>query len=104
MKELKLSMGQKSFDEISNYISENYKESYSLSIYDILGKKTVEIECSKEEMLPAIMLATDMEHDFPEWIGINGLTDSIVVGMNFTKGRLETGCSYKYENRKFLQK
>ena len=39
MKKLKLSMGQKSFDEISNYISENYKESYSLSIYDILGKK-----------------------------------------------------------------
>ena len=104
MKELKVSMGQKSFDEISNYISENYKESYSLSIYDILGEKTVEIECSKEEMIPAIMLATDMEHDFPEWIGINELTDSIVVRMNFTKGRLENGYTFKYKNRKFIKK
>ena len=97
-------MGQKSFDEISNYISENYKESYSLSIYDILGEKTVEIECSKEQMIPAIMLATDREHDFPEWMSVTGRTDSIVVGMNVTKGRLETGCSYKYENRKFIKK
>lgn len=40
---------------------------------------------TKEKMLPAIMLATDMEHDFPEWIGINELTYSIVVGMILLK-------------------
>lgn len=104
MKELKLSNGQKSFDDIKEYLSKNYDESYSLSIYDILSERTAEIECKKDDILPAIMLATDMEHDFPEWIGINELTDSIVIGMNFTRGNLKTNCSYLYKERKFIKK
>lgn len=104
MKEIKLSNGQKSFEEIQEYIEKNYDESYSLSIYDILSKSTAEIECQKNEILPAIMLVIDMEHDFPEWIGINELTDSIVVGMNFTRGNLETNCYYIYKDRKFIKK
>ncbi len=102
MKELKLSNGQKSFDEINKYLLNNFKESYSLSLYDILSESTAEIECTKDNMLSAIMLASNTEHDFPEWIGINELTDSIVVGMNFTKGNLRTNCSYKYIDKKFI--
>ena len=56
MKELKLSMGQKSFDEISNYISENYKESYSLSIYDILGKKQLRLNALKKKCFRQLCL------------------------------------------------
>ncbi len=103
MKELKLSNGTKSFDEIKNYLLKNYKEEYTLSLYDMITEETAEIECTKEDILSAIMLATDMEHDFPEWIGINELTNSIVVGMNFTKGNLKTNCFYEYNERKFIK-
>ncbi len=104
MKELKLSYGQKSFEEIKKYLEKNYNESYTLAIYDMLEEETAEIECSKDEILPAIMLVTDMEHSFPEWIGINELTDTVVVGMKFTRGHLQTNCSYKYKDRQFIRK
>ncbi len=103
MKELKLSNGPKSFDEIKNYLLKNYKKGYTLSLYDMNEEEAAEIECAKEDILSAIMLATDMEHDFPEWIGINELTNSIVVGMNFTRGNLKTSCFYKYNERKFIK-
>ena len=104
MKELKLSNGPKSFDEIKNYLLKNYKKGYTLSLYDMMEEETAEINCTEDNMLSAIILASNMEHDFPEWIGINELKNSIVVGINFTRGNLHTNFTYTYENGKFINK
>ncbi len=104
MKELKLSNGTKGFNEIEKYLKENKQDNYTLSIYDEMNESTAEIICSFDQMLSVIMLVTDMEHDFPDWIGMNELSDSYVVGMNFTRGNLHTPNVYEYKDGKLIEK
>jgi hypothetical protein len=96
MEPLRLTYGIEGFQEIQNFLRENRKEGYTLSLYDMMTQTTAEIECTVGEILPIIMQVTNMEKDFPAWIGINELTESYVVGLNFTRGRLHTLSSYKY--------
>ncbi len=104
MKEIKLSNGTASFKEIEMYFNSNKKDNYTLSIYDEMSQSTIEIICSFDQMLSVIMLVTDMEHDFPDWIGMNELTDSYVVGMNFTRGNLHTPNVYEYKDGKLAER
>lgn len=104
MKEIKLSNGTRAFKEIEKYFKDNMKDEYTLSIYDEMNESTAEIICSYDQMLSVIMLVTDMEHDFPDWIGMNELTDSYVVGMSFTKGNLHTPSVYEYKDGKLIEK
>lgn len=96
MEQMQLTYGTEGFKEIQNFLSTNKKEGYTLSLYDMMTQTTADIECTVGEILPIIMQVTNMEKDFPEWIGINELTKSYVVGLNFSRGRLHTLSSYKY--------
>lgn len=58
-----------------------------MSIYNNCKQATVEIICTYEDML---LYVTNVEHDFPAWIGVNELSNSYVVGMDFTRGYLYT--------------
>lgn len=103
MKELKLSYGERSFCEIEDYLNNNKKNGYSLSIYNELSESTAEIMCQFSDFLPVVMQISNIEHDFPDWIGINRLKKSYVIGMNFTKGRINTPGIYEYKNGKIIK-
>ena len=104
MEPMQLTYGTEGFKEIQDFLSINKKEGYTLSLFDMMTQTTAEIECTVGEMLPIIMQVTNMEKDFPAWIGINELTKSYVVGMNFTRGRLHTLCEYKYVDGNIIEK
>ncbi len=98
---MKLTYGNEALSEIERFLHDNFHEGYTLSLYNILEESTAEIACPFEEMLSAIATAANIEHDFPAWIGINELSESYVVGLKFTRGRLETPGIYEFEDGRF---
>ncbi len=104
MEKKDLTYGNEGFKEVKVFLEENYHKGFTLSLYNLMDHSTAEIICSANEMIKVIMLASSMEHDFPAWIGINELTESYVVGMNFTRGRLKTFSVYEYIDGQLIQK
>lgn len=43
------------------------------------------------------------QNDFPAWIGVNELSDSYVVGLNFTRGHLHTPSVCKWKGGKLIE-
>lgn len=89
---------QLDFNLISEFIKENYKENFTLSIYDEITCKTMEINCKPEEILEIIGTVSNVEHSLIDWIGINSLSKSYVVGMNLTRGVFTPGIYTFIEN------
>jgi len=78
---------------MSNFISINGHPDYSLSIFDSLTGETIEIECEIDKMPQIVSYIYNLEHATPmSFIGINSLTESYVVGMCLTRGRIGFGC------------
>lgn len=99
-----LTYGNIGFKEIREFLKENLKENYNLTIYDIMSQSILEVICPFNEIVDAIMRITNIEHDFPAWITLDDeLTNSYMVGMNFIKGHLDVPAKYVYINGK-LQK
>ena len=65
---------------------------------------TVYVICAYEDMLDVIIYVTNVEHDFPAWIGVNELSDSYVVGMNFTRGHLHTPSICEWKGGRLVEK
>lgn len=95
-----LTYGNEGFREIGYFFSENFHKDFTLSLFNIINGRTAEILCPFEDMLDVIMLATNIEHDFPRWIAVNELSESYVVGLHFTRGRIKSPAGYRYENGK----
>lgn len=104
MEKMELTYGEEGFNEIKDFLKKNTYDDYTLSIYDIMSQATMEIQCSIEEMLNIIMFVSEKEHDFPEWIGVNELSDSYVVGMNFTRGFFQVPSIYVAKDGKLEKK
>ena len=104
MKPEKLTNGQEGFNEIRDFLNKHYNENYTLSIFDTMKEVNIEVVCNFSEMVDVIMYVSNMEHDFPAWIGVNELSDSYVVGLAFTRGHLEAPSIYKWENNKLICK
>ena len=51
-----------------------------------------------------IMYVTSAEHDFPAWIGGNELSDSYVVGMDFTRGNIHTPSICEWKDGRLVEK
>ena len=98
-----LNYGQKVFEEMKEFIDGTNMSSYTLSIYDIGSRVTIEIACNFEDMLECIVNISNIEHDFPHWIGKNDISESYVVGMNITRGRLVPGKYYRYTKSGFIE-
>ena len=95
-RDLALSDCGKSFME--KFVKQYKNEGYTLSIYDNITKNTIEIDASIIEMPEIVSNIYRAEHATPmNFIGINSLTDSYVVGMTLTKGHIDFG-HYKYIN------
>ena len=101
---VKLTYGNEGFEEIRNFLNENYNKEYTLSIYNNLEQATIEVICDFESMVDVIAYVSSVEHDFPEWIGVNELSDSYVVGMNFTRGNLKTPSVCEWKDNKLIEK
>lgn len=78
------------------FIDKNKHEDYTLSVYDEMTQKTIEVEANINEMPIIISDIYRIEHATPmTFIGVNKLTKSYVVGMTLAKGHIEFG-NYKY--------
>lgn len=83
---------------MEKFIRQYKNEGYTLSIYDDITKNTIEIDASIIEIPEIVSNIYRAEHATPmNFIGINSLTDSYVVGMTLTKGHIDFG-HYKYIN------
>ncbi len=79
-------------------------QGWSLSIYDTITQSTIEIDADIREFSKIVTYIYDLEHAAPlDFIGLNSLTNSIVVGMPLCKGRITPGHHYKAENGKIIQ-
>lgn len=101
---IQLTYGNEGFKEIREFLKQNYYKDYSLSIYNNCEQTTVEIICNYEDMLDVIIYVTNVEHDFPAGIGVNELSDSYVVGMDFTRGHLRTPSVCEWEDGRLVEK
>ena len=101
---VKLKYGNEAFEQIRKFLEENYNKEYTLSIYNNLEQATVEVICDFESMVEVIAYVSNVEHDFPEWIGVNEISESYVVGMNFSRGNLKTPSVYEWKEDKLIKK
>ena len=99
-----LTYGNEGIQEISKFLNDNYQEGYSLSIYNILEQDTIEVICDFDSMVDVILYIVNVEHDFPIWIGVNELSDSYVVGLNFTRGRFHTPSVCEWKDGRLIEK
>lgn len=90
------------FDIIGKFLSRYPHENYSLSFYNVLTSATTEIDCSFEEMEKIICFVCNTEHSLVHFIGANPMSESYVVGIDFTRGRIENA-PYKAENGKLVR-
>lgn len=101
---VQLTYGNEGFKEIQDFLKQNYNKDYTLSIYNSCEQATVEVICAYEEMLDVIMYVTNVEHNFPAWIGVNELTDSYVVGIDFTREHLHTPSVCEWKEGRLVEK
>lgn len=90
--------------EATEFIAENYLRDWTLSVFDINSNFTAELmPCTVEEMGSVLRRVSEMEHTFPEWIGLNPASESYVVGMEFTRGRLEVPGVYAWREHELVK-
>ena len=91
-------------EELVQKFIENHKHSdFSLSIFDSMTRQTIEIDCSTDEMPAIVEDIYHLEKGTPlTFIGVNSMSDSYVVGMTISRGRIDFGC-YKAENGKLVK-
>lgn len=98
-----LTYGQSGFVEVKSFLDSHAHAGWTLSVFDICEGSAAEImPCSCEDMINVLMYVSQVEHDYPAWIGENSLTDSYVVGMNFTRGRIVTPGVYRWSGGKLV--
>lgn len=101
---IQLTYGNEGYKEIQEFLKQNFHKNYTLSIYNICEQATVDVICVYEDMLDVIIYITNVEHDFPAWIGVNELSGSFVLGMEFTRGNLHTPSICEWKNGRLVEK
>ena len=86
------------------FIEEHKHVGWTLSIFDTLTEYTIEIDCCDLAEMPNIVsLIYNLEKAAPiAFIGENPMSESYVVGMPCTRGRLNIPGIYKVENGKLI--
>lgn len=86
---------------LDKFISEHPHDGWTLSIYNTLSETTAEIDCQVEEISQIAAFVYNLEHAFPmTFIGENPVSESYVVGMCCTRGRLDFPGIYRAEGGK----
>lgn len=90
-------------DLMSKFIETYPHSDFSLSIFDNMTKQTIKIECNLDEIPVIVDYVYHLEKGTPlTFIGVNSLSDSYVVGMTISRGRIEFGC-YKADGGKLVK-
>lgn len=86
------------------FIEEHEHVGWTLSIFDTIKGCTIEIDCCDLAEMPNIVsLVYNLEKAAPiAFIGENPMSESYVVGMPCTRGRLNIPGIYKVENGKLI--
>lgn len=92
----KLIYGFEGLSEIHDFLRAEKREGYSLSLYNEMDETAAKVACSFDDIEDVIDYVFNLEHDFPDWIGINELSNSYAVGLNFTRGRIKTPGVYRW--------
>ncbi len=88
---------------VQKFIEKHKHTDYSLSIFDSQTNQTIEIDCGIDEMSIIVDYVYHLEKGTPlTFIGLNSMSDSYVVGMTISQGRIDFG-SYKAENGKLVK-
>ena len=86
---------------LDKFISEHPHDGWTLSIYNTLAEATAEIDCLGNEISDIVSFVYNLEHAAPmTFIGENPLSESYVVGMCCTRGRLDFPGLYRSEGGK----
>ena len=85
---------------VEKFIASHKHDDYTLSIFDTATGNTIEIDCPQGEMPQIAEYIYQLAKGTPlTFVGVNSMSDSYVVGMTITRGRIEFG-SYKAEDGK----
>jgi hypothetical protein ELI_2922 len=88
---------------VDDFIKENEHAGWSLSIFDSNTEATIEVGCDLSEMPRIVAYIYNLEHAYPmTFIGENALTESYVIGMRCTRGRIDIPSIWKVENGKLV--
>ena len=102
-----LTYSPKDFKLVERFIKENYHKNYKISFFDAFSGRTLEITnpISKivDEIEEMICTISCIEHTFVNFIGINRLSESYVISIDFSRGNFDLPCICKYENGKFIE-
>lgn len=86
---------------LAKFIEEHPHDGWTLSIYNTLAEAAAEIDCPTGEIPQIVSFVYNLEHAAPmTFIGENPLTESYVVGMYCTRGRLDFPGIYRAEDGK----
>lgn len=99
---MRLTYGNGGFNEIRDFLKQHYSKDYTLSIFDTITQTTIEVIYHFDDMVDVIVYVANVEHDFPAWIGINEISESYVIGIAFTRGRLSTPSIRKWKNNTLM--
>lgn len=81
---------------VEKFLEEHPHSGWGLSIYNTLDGSRAEIECEVENIPRIVSFVYNLEHAYPmTFIGENPATESYVVGMRCTRGRIEMPAAYK---------
>lgn len=88
---------------VKNFIERYLHDGYSLSVYDNMTARTIEIVCDVSEIPQIVEYIYNLEKGAPlTFIGVNSWTESYVVGMSVSQGKIEFG-SYKTNEGKLVK-
>lgn len=88
---------------VDAFIQKYFHKGWTLSIYDELSQSTIEVDCELPDMSTIVSYIYNLEHAAPmTFIGENPMTESYVVGMNCTRGRIDIPGAYKAQDGKLI--
>ena len=88
---------------LNDFIDKHPHEGWTLSIYNVLEEATAEIDCPVEAIPQITSCIFNLEHAAPMvFIGENALSESYVVGICCTRGRLSFPGLYRAEGGKVI--
>ena len=91
------------YSVVKAFIEKHPHPEWTLSIYDMLSQSSIEIACPVSEIPEIVSFVYKTEHAAPlSFIGENPLSESYVVGMSCTRGRLRIPGMYLAENGKLI--
>lgn len=92
IEDISLSLGGVS-SLVESFINQYSRPGFSLSIFDTNTSKTIEIACNIGEIPRIVEYIYSIEKGTPlTFIGMNSMTESYVVGMSMSMGRIDFGC------------